>query len=421
MYNIKDIRYRVHLVHYIKQHEMESCHMPSLQRTNSFNWFLFLTVLCIAANLRAPITSVGVALPTIKDALQLSINEVSLLTILPLIAFAVVSLYVAKISSYVGLEKTLFFALILLLIGIIIRSLTTIPALFIGTILIGIGIAFGNVLAPSMIKAHFASRVGVVTGYYTVVMNIFGGLSSYLTAPLIARHSYPVALGIIGIVTAGTIIILALQLRKHSTKMRVADKTAVPIWKSPLAWQITLLMGGQSFIFYVLINWLPEMLLQKGIDTSQSGFYLLVLQIAILPFTFIMPIIAAKRQNQVALLLVTGVLFTSSTVGLAFAPASLLLFVIITLGIASGCAFGLVTTLFALRTESTLTATKLSGMAQAVGYLFAAIGPLFFGLLHEWTGTWTLSLAMLIVISVLILTVASGAGRNLTIEASLKK
>ena len=130
---------------------MESCHMPSLQRTNSFNWFLFLTVLCIAANLRAPITSVGVALPTIKDALQLSINEVSLLSILPLIAFAVVSLYVAKISWYVGLEKTLFFALILLLIGIIIRSLTTIPALFIGTILIGIGIAFGNVLAPSMI------------------------------------------------------------------------------------------------------------------------------------------------------------------------------------------------------------------------------------------------------------------------------
>lgn len=112
--------------------------------------------------------------------------------------------------------------------------------------------------------------------------------------------------------------------------MRVADKTAVPIWKSPLAWQITLLMGGQSFIFYVLINWLPEMLLQKGIDTSQSGFYLLVLQIAILPFTFIMPIIAAKRKNQVGLLLLTGTLFTLSTVGLALLPASLILFAIIT-------------------------------------------------------------------------------------------
>jgi len=39
--------------------------------------------------------------------------------------------------------------------------------------------------------------------------------------------------------------------------------------------------------------------------------------------------------------------------------------------------------LFGLRTSNTHDAAELSGMAQSVGYLLAAIGPTLFGYLHD--------------------------------------
>ena len=52
-------------------------------------------------------------------------------------------------------------------------------------------------------------------------------------------------------------------------------------------------MGAQSLIFYT-INWLPELLTDHGISIQTSGIYVSILQIAIIPLTFITPIVATK-------------------------------------------------------------------------------------------------------------------------------
>lgn len=389
------------------------------QQSNRINWLLFIGIMLIAANLRAPITSVGVVLPAIKDTLNLSNTAVSFISIIPLLAFAIISSLVAKVSHRFGMARSLFVALLLILFGVILRSITEVSLLYIGTILIGVGIAFGNVLAPGMIKSKFPYRIGIMTGYYTVVMNIFGALSSYGAAPLLKNYNYNVALGSIGIVSFIAVLVWTFQLRHHATQKQVDLSDAVNVWKSPLAWQITLLMGGQSLIFYSLINWLPEFLLSYDIPVSRAGLYLSILQIAIIPFTFVTPIYAARLKNQVLPIAFTGVLFTVAILILMFAPRMALLSLIL-IGIALGIAFGLVNTLFSLRTESGLTAAKLAGMSQAVGYLFACIGPLFFGILHDWTGQWIVSLSVLLVTGLAIMTIGSRSGRNTTIEKTLE-
>lgn len=240
------------------------------QQSNRINWLLFIGIMLIAANLRAPITSVGVVLPAIKDSLNLSNTAVSFISIIPLLAFAIISSLVAKVSHRFGMERSLFVALLLILFGVILRSITEVSLLYIGTILIGVGIAFGNVLAPGMIKSKFPYRIGIMTGYYTVVMNIFGALSSYGAAPLLKHYNYNVALGSIGIVAFIAVLLWTFQLRHHAAQKQVDLSEAVNVWKSPLAWQITLLMGGQSLIFYSLINWLPEFLLSYDIPVSRA-------------------------------------------------------------------------------------------------------------------------------------------------------
>ncbi|MFI3131995.1 CynX/NimT family MFS transporter [Mammaliicoccus sciuri] len=392
--------------------------MDHINRNKKQSLILFIGILLIGASLRAPITSVGIALPSIKDTLNLSNTSVSLITIIPLLSFAVISLFAAKISHKFGLERTVFGALILICVGIALRAITGVSWLYVGTILIGVGIAFGNVLTPGIIKMNFPLHIGIMTGYYTVVMNIFGSVSSYVTAPLVKHFNYNIAISLIGIVTFIGIITWSFQLNKHETVNSSQTTTNINVWKSPLSWQITLLMGGQSMIFYSLINWLPEFLLSHGTPINEAGIYLSILQLAIIPLTFVTPIFAEKLKNQVLITFVTGLLFVLGILTLMLQPNWAFLGIIL-IGVASGLAFGLVNTFFGLRTENGLTAAKLSGMSQSVGYLFAAIGPLLFGILHDATNSWNTSFGILLVTSIIIMIIGSRAGRNITIEQTL--
>ncbi|MCJ0922161.1 MFS transporter [Staphylococcus sciuri] len=392
--------------------------MDHINRSKKQTLILFIGILLIGASLRAPITSVGIALPSIKETLNLSNTSVSLITIIPLLSFAVISLFAAKISHKFGLERTVFGALILICVGIALRAITGVSWLYVGTILIGVGIAFGNVLTPGIIKMNFPLRIGIMTGYYTVVMNIFGSVSSYVTAPLVKHFNYNIAISLIGIVTFIGIITWSFQLNKHDTVNSSQITTNINVWKSPLSWQITLLMGGQSMIFYSLINWLPEFLLSHGTPINEAGIYLSILQLAIIPLTFVTPIFAEKMKNQVLITFVTGLLFVLGILMLMLQPNWAFLGIIL-IGVASGLAFGLVNTFFGLRTENGLTAAKLSGMSQSVGYLFAAIGPLLFGILHDATNSWNMSFGILLVTSIIIMIIGSRAGRNITIEQTL--
>lgn len=159
----------------------------------------------------------------------------------------------------------------------------------------------------------------------------------------------------------------------------------VNLWRSTLAWQVTMFMGLQSMVFYVIIAWLPEILKQQGISADQSGLLLSVMQLALLPFTFIAPVIASRMRSQRLLVTLTFGLMLAGTLGLLYGSLGIIILWIIILGIGGGFAFGLAMMFFGLRTENANQAAELSGMAQSVGYLLAAIGPTLFGYLHNIT------------------------------------
>ncbi|QTQ09241.1 MFS transporter [Macrococcoides canis] len=378
---------------------------------------MLFAVLLLAANLRAPLTSVGVLLPKIDAALHLTTFQISIFAILPLLSFSFASYFAVNVSKKLGLNTTILFALSLIIIGIIIRSITNIPSLFIGMLLIGIGIAFGNVLAPVFIKVSFPLHLGIVTALYTVIMNIFGAFSSAVAAPLAQSFSYQFSLRAILFITILAFIswIYVLKSSKEADIPNVPD-TSLNIWKSKLAWQITLFMGGQSVIFYSLINWLPLLLKQEGVDPAITGGYLTILQIAIIIFTFIVPMIAAKHADQVKLGWINGLLYIIAMLGIIFINHNYILIFIIMLGIAAGISFGLVNTFFSIKVKHSETAKKLSGMAQSVGYLLAAISVMLFGVLHDITGNWNLSLYLLLADALMLLIVGVLAGRNQTID-----
>src|SRR5699024_11436214 len=130
------------------------------------------------------ITSVGPIIDLLRESLSLSNFSIGILTSLPLIAFGIMSPLVPRISMKYTNETTLIGGMVLLVVGLIIRSIPFVPLLFIGTILIGIGIAIAIVLLPGIIKERFPDRVPLMKSEDTTAMSLFAAHAACIILPI---------------------------------------------------------------------------------------------------------------------------------------------------------------------------------------------------------------------------------------------
>ena len=382
------------------------------------SWFLLIGVIFIASTLRSPLTSVGPLISSIRDSLAISNVLAGFLTTIPLLAFALISPFAPKIARRFGMELTLFASLILLTAGILIRSLGTTPNLLIGTFLLGLAIAFGNVLLPSLIKLNFPLHMGLITGIYSVAMNLSAAIAVGVSAPLAhnTQFGWKGALGIWALLTFIALLVWLPQLKNKKSQGSLEvplEKVKVPsLWRSPLAWSVTFFMGFQSLIFYTTSAWMPEVLKTQGISADSAGWMVSLLQFSQLPMTFIVPILAGKVKDQRWIVAGVALLYLLGYGGIMTGTTALVPLWMILIGIAGGAAFGLSMMFFSLRTRTPHEAADLSGMAQSFGYSLAAIGPVLFGLLHDFTSGWTVPMLIIIIASLIVLLSGMKAGKN---------
>lgn len=373
-------------------------------------------IIVVAFNLRPSITSVGPLIGTIRDQLGLSNWSAGMLTSLPLIAFAVMSPLVAKLSNRFTNEQVMLLGLFILFIGITLRSMTIISLLFTGTLLIGLAIC--NVLLPSVIKEKFPMQVALMTSIYSTTMGIFAATASGLSVPIAEglHLGWQVAL-IVWAIPALLGIIVWIYLAKQSTDhYRVSYQPIIEqkqIWRSPLAWQVAAFMGFQSFLFYVTISWMPEILQAYGISAAAAGWMLSFLQFIGLPASFIVPVLASKYRSQHGIVLAMGLFSIIGYTGLLLGKSNTVMVVsIILIGFSLSGTFALALTLLGMRARNGKQAAQLSGMAQSFGYVLAAIGPFLVGYLYDKTQTWDIPLLTLISVAIIVVVFGFGAGRD---------
>ncbi|VTR40527.1 Inner membrane transport protein YeaN [Serratia fonticola] len=78
-----------------------------VKRSRLTRFLLLAGIMLVAANLRAPLTSVGPLLEQIQHQLMLSATAAGLLNSLPLILFAVLSPLTPSLAKRIGIERTL--------------------------------------------------------------------------------------------------------------------------------------------------------------------------------------------------------------------------------------------------------------------------------------------------------------------------
>lgn len=401
--------------------------LTSVSASRSGSLLLMAGIILIASNLRAAITAVGPLTASIRLDTGLSNVSASLLTALPLIAFAIISPIAASLSRRFGTEAALMASLIALTAGIALRSFPSAVALFAGTAVLGAAIAVGNVMLPSLIKRDFPGKVGLLTGLYSMSMSGWAALASGVSVPMAdgLDLGWRGSLGCWAILAAIACAVWLPQLRrvKQADASAASPATTSPaqsgsrLWRSPLAWQVTLFMGLQSLAFYVTIAWLPAILLDRGMSASSSGWMLSLMQFVSLPASFIMPVLAGRATSQRKLVAFTAAVSLIGYVGLLLAASSALAPLwIVFIGVGQGASISLSLAFFALRASSAHQAAELSGMAQSFGYLLAALGPIAFGLIHDLSGNWSTPLLILVATTVLFSLVGLGAGRNVQLS-----
>lgn len=379
---------------------------------------LVIGIIFLATTLRSPLTSVGPIIAYIRDDLGISNLLAGFITTIPLIAFALISPIVPKIARRVGMELTLFFSIILLAFGIIMRSLGNTSLLLIGTALIGIAIAFGNVLIPSLIKLKFPLQVGLLTAIFTLSMNFSSTIGAGISYP-IAAYTTLGWQGALGCWAILTIIAALIWLPQIKNAKRIKENTepadtgrSKSILSNPLTWTVTLCMGLQSLLFYTTAAWIPEIMQSQGISADKSGWMLSLMQFAQLPLTFLTPILASRMKDQRPLVAFFSLLYVIGFGGLLVGNSSLSIVWMIILGFAGGASFSFAMMLFTLRTRTPMESAELSGTAQSFGYLLAAIGPVLFGFLHDATASWSMPIILFIATAIVLFIVGMHAGKD---------
>jgi CP family cyanate transporter-like MFS transporter len=394
-----------------------------MRRLTPVQWIALLSVLLIALNLRGPFTSLAPVLEQIMESLHLSASMAGIVTALPLAALAFFSPIAPKVALKIGLERALIFALMCIAVGVMVRSVGSVSPLLIGTVLLGAGIAFGNVLLPAVVKEEFPLQISVITSFYIFAMGIGSTLASSAMVPLsqlapdqINGWQFALLFNLLFPVAALAFWLPKVFKNKTSASHTTAINTAPPegmrsILRSPVAWQVTLALGINSFTFYSLAGWLPKILNDLGYSELEAGYTYGFLQFStMVPGLLLMPILA-KAKNHILLITICAGGVVVSLVGLIVAPQWAVFWVAM-FGLTNCSTFIVAISFVGLRTKDSKQAALLSGMSQSLGYSLAATGPSLIGYLYTQTQGWTTPLLTIAGFGVVCTVFATLAARD---------
>ncbi len=373
---------------------------------------LVLLSLC----LRGPLVAVSTVTTDLIADLGMSATAVGLLTTLPVLCFGVAAPGASVVIARLGVERAALVGLVGILVGILVRSAGGIPAALAGTVIMGLAITVGNVVAPIVIGRDFRGRAAMMTGTYTAVLNIGSMIMLTVTGPVAAQLGWQFALAMWAIVPmAAGLVWWPLARRRarvdgapkpdlqkeHKSDTLANRPTAAPaqrepagrtgvgaVLRRPATWMLTLAFAGQAFAYYGMTAWLPSLLGdEEGMTRGQAGAASSIFQIAALIGAFGTPVIINRFGGPLVAFLINGVLWSCLPLGLLFDSDLWALWSALS-GAAQGGGFVCVFTVVVLRARNLRENRLLSSIVQTGGYTIACLGPVVLGALHDATGAW---------------------------------
>ena len=374
----------------------------------------FIALMLVALNLRPALTSIGPVLRTIGDSFTLSATALGILTTLPVFFLGLAAPLAPKLASRLGIERTILLILAILALALLVRPYSGLAGLFIGTAIAGGCIGIIGVLLPGIVKRDFPNHASLMTGIYTAVLCTGAAIAAGATEPLreLFDQQWRPALAFWLVPAVLAFMVWWVQLSDKKLGVKPGKTAGKSIYRDRLAWQIALYMGLQSSLAYTVFGWLPTILQDRGISAVEAGFALSVSILVQVVSAIAAPLIASRMRDQRAMISLVMLLVIVGLAGCIYGPLDQMWLWVVLLGLGQGGGFSLALTLLAVRARDAEGAGRLSGMAQSLGYIMAAFGPLLVGVLRDLFGGWQAAGGFLIAIGLGAALAGLSAGRD---------
>jgi len=385
-------------------------------------WLLLVGLVLVALNLRPALSSMAPLLNQVSESLGLSASAAGLLTTVPVLCLGLFAPLAPVLARRFGSERVILGILLVLALGIAVRSAFGSTGLFLGTIMAGASIGVVGVLLPGIVKRDFPKHAGTLTGVYTMALCLGAALAAGATVPL-SQHlgdSWSLGLGFWLIPALLAALVWLPQAREGHGAHHVAYRVR-GLLRDPLAWQVTLYMGLQSSLAYIVFGWLPSILIGRGLTPTQAGLVLSGSVIVQLISSLAAPWLATRGKDQRLAIVGVMVMVLAGLFGCLYAPLDGLWGWAIILGLGQGGSFALALTLIVLRSRDAHVAANLSSMAQGVGYTLASLGPFAVGLVHDLTGGWEAVGWIFGVVGIGAIAFGLKAGRSLHVQVTSER
>ncbi|MEY4493473.1 MAG: hypothetical protein RL355_822 [Actinomycetota bacterium] len=372
-----------------------------MNKNSNFIWQAFPLFL-VGLTLRPLTTAIGPILPEIRAEFGLSATSAAVLSTLPVIAFGAGAFFVPRVLHRITPNHALSFSLLIIALGAHLRMIPTVFALFLGTLIIGLGVALGNVIPSVIARRDFPKNLGGVMGMVIGAISLAPAISAQITFPLTQSfNSWRWALYVWALLPVFVWFSWRGYSKKHSSNAVLDSPHGLKnLLKNPLAWSLVLYFGFQSTNYYSLGSWYPTILREAGISPTIAGYQLALMVMTGFPAGLIIPPLATKYKSQVGLCVGSVAFFAAGLIGIyifsttGWWPDGTWLWSTL-LGIGLSTSFPLALTLVLLRTEDQETARDVSSFMQGMGYFISAIGPIVLGAIRDTTNSWNMAYAAL--------------------------
>jgi CP family cyanate transporter-like MFS transporter len=352
---------------------------------------LAVVVFLLGLNLRPAVTSLGAALPDVATVPGVTGAVAAVLVALPLWACGFGGLIAPWLYAVNGTQRTVWYALALLVLAQIVRVVDGPILLVAGTALVCLAIALIGTMLPLLVRGK-TSVFGVC---YTLSLGCGSTAGALITPWVVGLSSWRIGLASWAVLAVVTIPFWRKVDTPAPRKSRVGPLALV---KSGQAWALTVYFGLVSTVSFLAMGWLPAILRDAGLSADTAGACLSLAMVLGLPMMWLVPWWVHKGFSQPALLAILVVPAMIGVAGLLVAPAMLPWLWAAGLGIGmGGIALALTSIPRRAGNDPDLT-TSLSAMVQGGGYLLAGVCALACGLVHGLTRSWQVSLVMILLV-----------------------
>lgn len=351
---------------------------------------LLAAIVALALNLRPAMAAVGPLLDLIEGATGMGSTAASLLTTLPVLMIGLGALSIRPLRRRLGERRGILLGALLIGGACLVRAgLTGATGLIASALVVGVGVALIQALAPVVIKRAFPAQFGTVMALYTT--GIMGGaaVAAATAAGLADTIGWAGTLALWSAPAFVAALVWLAASREPAAEepnpAAVVEATdpELPFWRQGRAWRLILIMGLGTSAYTLMLAWLPPFYIDLGEPRATAGYLLSGMTAAEVTAGLLVSLTIGRFPDRRGPILTALILALAGLAGLVVAPLSMAVPIVILLGLGIGAIFPLSLILAMDQIDDPARSGDLLAFVQGGGYIIASLSPLGAGLLRD--------------------------------------